>query len=868
MKKQALCLSAILFLFSFLSNAQYVPIDESNLETVYVSTSGNDTDAGSGSAPFRTIKKALAIAAAKKRAGVGVKILIAAGTYREGAASDGWAMTLNMSLSQATAAPLVIQGAGWNAKGPKNTGDVIISGSEDWSGGWTKNADGTWSKDWPYAFGVPAKNVSFGVSDAFLRRELVHINGKTYYQVNPPNYTNVNGTVGGAMEGDPGNPNNVNGGRATADEGLFWVTDAVLNNGTIVTMGKITVKLPQDSPPAFDLNAQGNLVEVTTKRNLLQLWLGTQSETPTNIILRNLTFQQAYNYVLIQHQNNLLIEDCRFIKNKRDGLAINPGKNYLLRRVECSENGESGAGIVNTTNGVLEECKFNRNSRQGEILGYTGWSVCGIKFYAPLFNRNISLIRCEAVDNRSSGFWWDTGNVNCEMVECISVRNSTNGTFIEDNNSVGNNYEGATTGTTGVTGIPNLGNQHTVKALRCIFAHNRPASGTEGYRTTKGRGIFFSENENAVIDGCLIYNNDIQISTYDNSRAENRNFTFRNNIIATQNTNQRMYAVGSNWDSGETITAKNSNGTVIATFKGGWYGLFDGMSGTTNDNRYYHPSSIAFFSRSQRWGTDKWVSQVANTTPTLTLDAWRNAHLSNSNNTFANKAVDSRSTLVTSTYDEALPLVSIIADSVKISENSPTAKAFTVHRVAINGYANPLTVNYTLRANTGDATNGTDFETLSGTITIPAGARSATISITPKTDSNPEATETIALLLNTTANNYVVANPLATISLVDATITSIDDLKNASEKKLIIFPNPLSDRDLSIALRGLESNESVNVSIIDVSGKLIYQINVKSQNNGIETMIKVKKSFFTEGIYIVKSQSDKGLRLEQKLVVH
>jgi hypothetical protein len=93
-------------------------------------------------------------------------------------------------------------------------------------------------------------------------------------------------------------------------------------------------------------------------------------------------------------------------------------------------------------------------------------------------------------------------------------------------------------------------------------------------------------------------------------------------------------------------------------------------------------------------------------------------------------------------------------------------------------------------------------------------------------------------------------------------------LKNVTKKKLTIFPNPLSDRDLSIELRGLESNESVNVSIIDVSGKLIYQTNVKCQNNGIEARVNIKKSFFTEGVYIVKSQSDKGLFLEQKLIVH
>ena len=273
-----------------------------------------------------------------------------------------------------TSAPLVIEGAGWSPDDPRNTCDVVISGSEDWSGGWTQDADGNWVKPWPHSWGVPPKGsgITFGVSDAFLRQELVHVNGQTFYQLNPPdpNYVNQNGQVSGAVEGD-----NVNGGRLEDAEGAFWIVDA---SGT--TPGTITLKLPANTPADFDLNATGNLVEVSTKGGF-QIWRDPNAVSETNVVLRNLTFQHCRRgyAALIQNQVNLLIEDCRFINNKRNGLVISPGRrNLTLRRVECRGNGESGAGLTTVENALLEHCIFSGNSRQGEIVGYAGWSVCGI----------------------------------------------------------------------------------------------------------------------------------------------------------------------------------------------------------------------------------------------------------------------------------------------------------------------------------------------------------------------------------------------------------------------------------------------------------------------------------------------------------
>lgn len=736
--------------FDNLSAPAYRDIDESRISrTIHVKPTGNDATAnGSAERPYATIKRALGVAATAKNAGTGVKVLIAPGTYREGNAGENWAFQFSAFNNNA---PIVIEGAGWNSDNPVNTGDVIISGSEDWSGGWTKNADGSWAKPWPYNWGVPTKDaaISFGVSDAFLRQELVHLNGKTLYQINPPDssYVNKNGVVSGLVEG-----NDVSAGRLEDDEGAFWVVDASPS-----AAGTITLKLPAELPGDFDLNAAGNLVEVSTKGGI-QFWRDPNTSSPvdSNLILRNLTFQHGRrgNAVLIQHQVNYLIEDCRFINNKRTALVLASGRrNGTLRRVECSGNGESGAGITRMENGLLDRCIFNSNSRQGEILGFTGWSVCGIKL---MFCSNINMIRCEAVSNRSTGFWWDTGIVNCEMIECISTANSTNGAFVEANNSASNNYSSTTVDGKGVNGIENLGSRPTVRALRCVFAGNKPAPGTEPYRTSRGRGIFFSENENAVIEECLIYDNDIQIGTYDNTRGESRNYTFRNSLFACLAPSQRFFAVGSTWDSQETLSLRNRENKVIGSIKGGWYGLFDGMSATTNDNLYFSPTAHAFPARSQRWGSARQDNPPrVVTTPALTLDGWRQAHLANTNNKAEDRSVDSRSAFLTEEPYAGQALL-----SASIAPEDP--KSFKISRVKVD-LSTPLTVFYEVKAS---SVNGVEAEKFSGSVVIEQGQRSVNI---PATIAGSVAAGAVNLKLVEDRVNYFIAGAgSASLSLKEA----------------------------------------------------------------------------------------------------
>ncbi len=76
----------------------------------------------------------------------------------------------------------------------------------------------------------------------------------------------------------------------------------------------------------------------------------------------------------------------------------------------------------------------------------------------------------------------------------------------------------------------------------------------------------------------------------------------------------------------------------------------------------------------------------------------------------------------------------------------------------------PLTVNYTV---SGTALSGVDFETLSGSVTIPAGYTSATVTITPIDDNNVEGNEWVILSLDSGSDYVVGASVSATVTLGD-----------------------------------------------------------------------------------------------------
>lgn len=83
----------------------------------------------------------------------------------------------------------------------------------------------------------------------------------------------------------------------------------------------------------------------------------------------------------------------------------------------------------------------------------------------------------------------------------------------------------------------------------------------------------------------------------------------------------------------------------------------------------------------------------------------------------------------------------------------PKNATFTVHRFGATN--DPVTVNYSIG---GTASNGVDYVTLPGSVSIPAGERSAEITVVPIDDGPPDVTSTVILKL-TPDTNYVIGFP-------------------------------------------------------------------------------------------------------------
>jgi hypothetical protein len=112
--------------------------------------------------------------------------------------------------------------------------------------------------------------------------------------------------------------------------------------------------------------------------------------------------------------------------------------------------------------------------------------------------------------------------------------------------------------------------------------------------------------------------------------------------------------------------------------------------------------------------------------------------------------------------DTGTPEVTVAATDATSTENGDTG-AFTVTRTS-GGAANALTVDYVV---SGTATAGSDYTTLPGSVTIPAGQASAPVIVSTLNDGSLEPIETVTLKIIPAAGYAFGANITATVNIVD-----------------------------------------------------------------------------------------------------
>jgi concanavalin A-like lectin/glucanase superfamily protein/Big-like domain-containing protein/glucose/sorbosone dehydrogenase/Calx-beta domain-containing protein len=108
-----------------------------------------------------------------------------------------------------------------------------------------------------------------------------------------------------------------------------------------------------------------------------------------------------------------------------------------------------------------------------------------------------------------------------------------------------------------------------------------------------------------------------------------------------------------------------------------------------------------------------------------------------------------------------VPTVAVAATDPTATEAGLTTGTFAVSRTGSAAAA--LTVNYTV---SGSATPGSDYGALTGSVTIPAAAASAAITVTPIDDTSIEPGETVVISLTPNGAYLVAAPGSATVSIV------------------------------------------------------------------------------------------------------
>ncbi|MCX7419344.1 MAG: trypsin-like serine protease [Planctomycetia bacterium] len=147
------------------------------------------------------------------------------------------------------------------------------------------------------------------------------------------------------------------------------------------------------------------------------------------------------------------------------------------------------------------------------------------------------------------------------------------------------------------------------------------------------------------------------------------------------------------------------------------------------------------------------------------------------------------STVTIADNDQVLPTISLRATDATAAETRigqvVNRGQYQISRTGLT--TTSLTVFYTV---SGSATNGSDYSQFSGSITIPAGKSSVTLSLNPVDDSQSEGTETVILTL-AARSNYAVdtTRDAATVTIEDNDAATVRTNDNFVDRRTITGSN-------------------------------------------------------------------------------
>ena len=122
--------------------------------------------------------------------------------------------------------------------------------------------------------------------------------------------------------------------------------------------------------------------------------------------------------------NDLTVEDCVFEYTNAGGAAFR-GEDITVRRCTFQYNGQLGFSAVRSHRLRMTGCTVRSNN----IKGFNrGWEAGGNKICLA---REVVIENSTFIDNRGNGIWFDIGNEDCTVRNCLIAFNEDAGIFYE-----------------------------------------------------------------------------------------------------------------------------------------------------------------------------------------------------------------------------------------------------------------------------------------------------------------------------------------------------------------------------------------------------------------------------------------------------
>lgn len=215
-----------------------------------------------------------------------------------------------------------------------------------------------------------------------------------------------------------------------------------------------------------------------------------------------------------------VIEACTFERTNSEGATF-LGEDQIVRHCTFRENGQLGFGANHAHRLLMTDCEIRDNNTKGFDRG---WEGGGDKL---VLCRGAVLDHCVFANNRGNGIWFDIGNEDCEVRNCLIENNEDAGIFDEisfglkahDNVIAGNGFAGTPGSWGAAAGICLSSSPQSVIQRNLIIGNKEGFNFREQNRTTpridspaghKAEEPVWNHDE-VIANNVFAYNRDAQV---------------------------------------------------------------------------------------------------------------------------------------------------------------------------------------------------------------------------------------------------------------------------------------------------------------------------------------------------------------------